>query len=574
MDELQSLKTIIPEIPPTLLEKIKTKEVQKTEKRPEGWEKEYFGVAVGRRNDALTKLAGRYAGKGLSREETLLSLTAANSTYNPPLPESEVINILNSILKTHQRNKKAKSKSFQGQTSPLPGEVESVSLLNFNLTDSGNAECFDARNKDNFVFVEEENEWRRVEDGKWIKADREALIEMRNTMREKGRQAMEFIEDPEKIKPIVKHSLGSESNLKLNSALNIAKSMMYVQRKIFDANPLVFGCGNGAIDLQTGELFQPTKDDWICKSSLVEYHPLARLERFLQVLEECSCHDADWVDFFQKAVGYTMTGLNTEQVLFFLFGGGANGKSLLLNILGDLFGPYGITSPASMFKENLVEGISTDVAGLEGKRFIRCSEIKENARFNEERLKALTGGDELSARHLYHEAKNFKVTGKIWLAANHKPAIRDTTDSIWRRVRLIPFDRQFKPEEQDQTLYEKLQAELPGILAWAVQGCLKWQRDGLQAIKRIAEATKQYREESDAIGRFLEERTTKCDKLAEKAGDLYKGYSEWCKDNGEWPVNSTNFGRAMVEKGYKKNKDSHVRYLGILLKRGNDDTSV
>ena len=565
----------LPEIPQALLQNIESNGPDQTERKPEGWvEKECIGAVMGERNTALTKAAGRYISKDLSREETLLTLTALNSTFNPPLSEREVLGIYESVLKTHKRNNPKPKNNWL-----LPGEVESVSLLSFNLTDSGNAECFDARNQHSIVCVREFGEWRKAERGKWVEANLEVPLEMRNTMREKHRQALEFIEDPEQLRPIAKHCLSSESNQKINAALNLSKSIMSVSSELFDADPLIFACGNGAIDLRTSELFQPKKENWIHKSSLVEYPVtdlMSRCDRFLQFLKEISCDDPNWIDFIHKAVGYAMTGLAIEQILFFLYGGGANGKTVLLNILGDLFGPYGITSPASMFKENVVEGISTDVASLEGKRFIRCSEIKENARFNEERLKALTGGDELSARHLYQKAKNFKVIGKIWLAANHKPSIRDTTDSIWRRVRLIPFDRQFTSEEQDQTLYEKLKGELPGILKWAVQGCLKWQKEGLQPIKRIVDATKEYRQESDAIGRFLEERTVKSNNpnVSETAGDLYKAYSDWCKDNGEWAVKSASFGRAMVEKDYPKKKDSHIRYLGIILRRGNEDASV
>jgi putative DNA primase/helicase len=473
----------LPEIPQALLQRIESSGPDQTGRKPEGWvEKECIGAVMGERNTALTKAAGRYISKGLSREETLLALTALNSTFNPPLSGREVIGIYESVLKTHKRNNpKPQNKG------PLPGEIESVSLLSFNLTDSGNAECFFERNKDSFVFVEEPDEWRRTENGKWKNADREAVIEMRDTMREKGRQALEFLSDVEKIKPIVKHCLSSESNQRINAALNLAKAAMYVSNSIFDADPHVFGCANGAIDLRTGELFQPKKEDWVFKSSPVEYHPDEPCPMWLDHLNKVMGGNINLIGFLRRWFGYCLTGSTDERCMAIFHGTGANGKTITVETVSFIMGDYARRTRAETILVKHEAGVSNEIADLVGARFVFSSEAEQDKRLAESLVKDLTGGDSISTRKLYQEYFTFKPQFKMVLSTNHKPVIYGTDNAIWDRIRLVPFTVTI-PEAERRPIHEMMgmfQDEAPGILAWMVKGCLEWLEKGLQTPEEV-----------------------------------------------------------------------------------------
>lgn len=565
MDELNFGGIIVPEIPPALLEKIKSNGRRKGETKP-GWEKEYLRVSKGQRNDALTKLAGRYVRKGLSQEEILPLLTTINSGYDPPLPASEVNSILNSILKAHQRNnKKPQNEPCQTSTLAPLGEVQSMSLLNFNLTDAGNAECFKELFGDEYVFIPEKRRWLKFDEIKWGGDNGQVILKMLQTVRERGKQAWE-LQDIDKQKAIIKSCLYSESKMKLNAALSIAESMVSQSITSFDTDSLLLCCLNGPLDLRTGNLLPPKKQDWLHKSTNIHYDPKAKCERFSRFIEEIFNSDGNIIDFVQKAVGYSLTGLTTEQVLFILYGTGANGKSVFLNLMGDLLGNYSLTTPASTFKDNPYhDGIPNDIARMAGARFVKSIEVKEGTRLNEERIKALTGGDRITARFLHNEFFEFIPVCKFWIAVNHKPLIRGSDEAIWRRIRLIPFEVFFPPEKRDLHLYDKLKAELSGILTWAVEGCLKWQKEGLEPIGKVRTATDNYRAESDLLGQFLEEKTIKTLTGKTKAGDLYRGYESWCKERGEFVITGTKFGKRMEEKGFSKKKDGYVYYLGVEL---------
>ena len=463
-------------------------------------------------------------------------------------------------------------KAIQGTTQTYTGaksqDEENTlltgSLLNYNLTDAGNAECFKELFGNEFVFLREKKKWLRFDGIKWSE-DSQVILRMLDTARERGKQAWE-LQDIEKQKAVVRWCLSSESRMKLNAALSIAESMLLQSITSFDADPFIICCANGPLDLRTGNLLPPKKDDWLYKSTNVHYDPEAKYERFSRFIEEIFDRDRNIIDFVQKAIGYSLTGLTTEQVLFILYGTGANGKSVFLNLIGDLLGDYSLTTPASTFKDNPYhDGIPNDIARMAGARFVKSIEVKEGTRLNEERIKALTGGDRVTARFLHNEFFEFTPLCKFWIAVNHKPVVWGSDEAIWRRIRLIPFEMFFPPERRDPHLYETLKSELSGVLAWAVEGCLKWQREGLEAVGKVRTATETYRAESDLIAQFLEEKTVKTLTGRTKAGDLYKAYEAWCKEHGEFVITGTKFGKRMEEKGFLKKKEGYVYYLGVEL---------
>jgi putative DNA primase/helicase len=196
---------------------------------------------------------------------------------------------------------------------------------------------------------------------------------------------------------------------------------------------------------------------------------------------------------------------------------------------------------------------------------VKCIEIKEGSRLNEERIKALTGGDRVTARFLHNEFFEFIPVCKFWIAVNHKPVIRGTDEALWRRIKLIPFDVSFPPEKQDPHLYETLKTELSGVLSWAVEGCLRWQTEGLKPVGRIREATNRYRAESDVIAQFLGEKTIASPKGKVKAKELYDAYRKWCEEEAELAISSIQFGKRMGEKGFLKRRTDCTYYSGLSL---------
>jgi putative DNA primase/helicase len=211
------------------------------------------------------------------------------------------------------------------------------------------------------------------------------------------------------------------------------------------------------------------------------------------------------IDYLQRAVGYSLTGSVREQVFFFCYGTGQNGKSTFLEVLLALCGPYGMQAVRELLMARRHESHPTERADLYQKRLVATVEVDAGGRLNEGLVKLLTGGERVRARRMHENFWEFDPTHKFWLAANHKPVIKGTDDAVWRRPRLIPFTVKITDAKKDTALAEKLKAELPGILRWAVEGCLAWQQNGLQDPPEVMAAGQAYRQEMDILGQFLEE---------------------------------------------------------------------
>jgi putative DNA primase/helicase len=253
-----------------------------------------------------------------------------------------------------------------------------------------------------------------------------------------------------------------------------------------------------------------------------------------------------------------------------LNGAGANGKSVFLKTKSNLLAAYAQTADFETFliKKN-DGGIRNDIARMQGKRFISAIEAESGKRLSENLIKSLTGGDTVSARFLFAEFFDFQPTFKLWLAANHKPNIRGTDYAIWRRIRLIPFNVTIPEAKQDKHLEEKLKTELPGILAWAVQGCLDWQKNGLQTPEEVKHATNGYRDEMDTIGAFISDCCVVIQDAKVQSGKLYEAYKKWCEENGEFTLTKRVFGTRLSEKEFERIESSGHWRKGIGLRENN-----
>ncbi|MFO7788567.1 MAG: phage/plasmid primase, P4 family, partial [Halospina sp.] len=307
--------------------------------------------------------------------------------------------------------------------------------------------------------------------------------------------------------------------------------------------------------------------------SPVEYLSDAECPRWERFLREICCGDDELVEFLRLSLGYSLTGLTTEQCFWVLYGRGANGKSVLLNTVRQMFGPLAFDPGFATFEyQKNSSGVPEDVAELAGRRFVTANEVQEKARLNEQRLKVLSHGDPTSARFLYRRRFEFTPTSKIWLALNHRPFVSDDSLGFWRSVRLVPMRAEFLADEAESGLEERLRAELPGILAWAVRACLDWQAAGhLPLPEVVVKATDQYADESDPLGVFIQERCRVDDGLQVGASKMYRAYQSWAEDQGmrrREVLSRTLFGRKLGERFKKAHSVSGWTYSGITVVGG------
>lgn len=318
----------------------------------------------------------------------------------------------------------------------------------------------------------------------------------------------------------------------------------------WDTDPWLLGVPNGVIDLRTGALRAGRLADGITMQAGTPYDPDAYGPRWEEFIQEIFGGDPSLVEFVWRAIGYSLTGITTEQVLFLLYGTGANGKGTLTNTIKRVLGDYAWNMPFATIEMKDRTAIPNDLAALVGRRFVIASETNDGARLNEARVKALTGCDPITARFLHGEFFEFEPFGKYWLSANHKPIVRDDSHGFWRRLRLVPFTQRF---EVNQTLATELSAEAPAILAWCVRGCLDWQQNGLPAPAVVTAATRTYEQDSDPLAAFLAEACELVPGAEVGAREIFQHYEAWAdahglsKHGGE-RLKSTRFGLKMAER--------------------------
>jgi len=329
----------------------------------------------------------------------------------------------------------------------------------------------------------------------------------------------------------------------------------------------LLGIANGIVDLKTGERREAIRTDYITKFSPVEFDPHATCPRFERFVAEVFSGDEGLIEFIQKAIGYSLTGSVGEQCLFACYGDGRNGKSTLLEVILHVLGDYGVDLPFSSLEAKQSASPGEGV-NLPGTRFAKSVEVREGRRLDEARIKAWTGGDTVSLRPLYKNAFSFKPTHKIWLAFNHKPVITDDSPGMWRRIRLIPFNAKFDGAQADRDLLQTLKAEAPGILNWAIAGCLAWQKEGLGIPDCVKAATSGYQAASDVLGPFLAD----CCKIGEGAwvasARLWTKYQDWITQNAEIPLSRQTFAEHLTRRGFLPAERGHEKtriWTGVAL---------
>ena len=338
----------------------------------------------------------------------------------------------------------------------------------------------------------------------------------------------------------------------------------------FDAYNDFLNCQNGIINLRNGELMPHDSRLMMSKITNCEYDPKNnRPKRWLQFLDEITNGDKKLIEYIHKSVGYSISGSNREQCAYFLYGMGNNGKSTFLDTIADMLGDYASNAqPDTLMLQSrvgsLVGGANSDIARLKSARFVTCEEPTEGVRLNEGLLKQLTGGSKVTCRFLYGDEFEYTPEFKIWVATNHKPVIRGTDIGIWRRIKLIPFEVNIPKDKVDKNLKYKLRQEFPQILAWAVEGCMKWQKEGIAEPDVVLDAVRDYKQEMDLIASFVEQ-CIEIDYDSEvkvPAADLFGVYRAWAKSNNEWEMTAKKFGMEIVKKLPERGRNGKGVYYG------------
>jgi P4 family phage/plasmid primase-like protien len=379
---------------------------------------------------------------------------------------------------------------------------------------------------------------------------------------------------------LAKHAITSQAAFKIKAAITLTESEKSIRlvANDFDSHDWLLTCDNGTLDLRTGQLGPSSRTDLLTRAINVSYNPTAKCPIFLSFLDQIFVGNTAMIAYIQRVMGYALTGSTGAQCMFVLYGSGANGKSVLLNVIRALLGEYARNAAPETFLLQQQEKIRSDLARLAGCRAVLTVELDEGKRLSEALVKQMTGGEPITARFLNKNEFEFTPRFKVLMATNHKPVIRGTDYAIWRRIRLIPFTFTIPEAERDPLFIDRLTPELPGILAWAVQGCLAWQQGGLREPDEVQAATSAYRSEMDLIGQFLDETCTLHPTARVGCGELYTAYSKWCDEGGERAMTQRAFGARMTERSIDRVRGSGGSWfyegVGLLLDRKFNDFST
>lgn len=344
-----------------------------------------------------------------------------------------------------------------------------------------------------------------------------------------------------------------------------------VTSEIWDRDPWLLGTPKGTLSLKTGRMHGPKPEEGITK--ITGCPPESKPpELWLKFLTDATRGDKEMMTYLQRVAGYCLTGLTTEHALFFIYGSGGNGKSVFLNLLVHIMGDYAISAPMDTFTSSKFSSHPTELAMLKGARLVTASETEEGRAWAEARIKALTGGDPISARFMRQDFFTYQPQFKLLFAGNHQPALNAVDPAMRRRFNMMPFIN--KPTEPDHMLEEKLKAEAPRILGWALKGCMDWQKEGLARPDSVAVATEEYFDDQDVFGQWVSERCELGKNKWDPVSHLFGDWSRFAKSIGEEIGTSVSFASRMKKMGMRKTRTMSVRsFHGIALKPQNQDGS-
>ena len=441
-------------------------------------------------------------------------------------------------------------------------------LASDGLTDEGNARRLVKMHGNDIRYVHEWKKWLVWDGTRWcvdsggMMIDRLAVSVIAEIFREAS-----DAEDKADRRKIAAWAKATESNNRIKAMIERTKSRVSMAVEQLDSDLWLFNCINGTVNLRTGVLQSHNRNDYLTKITYVKHDKTADAPVFHGFLDKALRGNQDMIRFLQRAIGYSMTGNTGEECLFFIYGEGRNGKTKFLEAIERVLGDYASWASSDSFMEQKFgNNVRNDLAALAGVRFAPTEETKDGGALSEAMVKKLTGGGAIQARFLYSDFFEFKPQFKIWLASNSKPIIRGDEVAIWDRLHLIPFTVYIPFEERDKELPQKLSAEGPGILRWAVEGCMEWQRmNGLVPPREVREATEDYRSEMDKLKDFLEDECVLAAHARVSTAALWKAYEQWGDEQGEkYLLNRRRFKQQLEKRSVTQGRNMKERYwLGV-----------
>lgn len=350
---------------------------------------------------------------------------------------------------------------------------------------------------------------------------------------------------------LMKHSRSSESARAIRSALGLAEGLLSVEADALDARPDLLGLPGGVLDLTDGSHRPHSPGDYITRIAGCSYDPFATCPRWEEFIKEVLPDEGARI-FVQKAMGYSLSARRGEHIVLMFLGTGCNGKTVLLIVWAFLLGELAVAAPPDLLTAKQ-GGHPAELAMLRGARFVHLSE-PQDGRLAVERLKALSGGDRISARHMNRDFFEFSPVCLLAVALNHRLRTNDAGMALWRRIREIDFPVTIAPERRDPLLPERLRAELPGILLWALEGWRMYQAHGLEPPDAVRAATDAYREQSDPLGEFLDDRCIVLPSCRVTAAELHRAFARWSHDAGELPLSRRVFGDRLAQRGFVRQR--------------------
>ena len=437
------------------------------------------------------------------------------------------------------------------------------------LNDTGNAHTFINKYSHIIRYNVDNKSWI-IYNGRYWQHDTFFTVKnMAEVIIEEMKQRAFLVDDFDKQKAILKNVNRIYNTAGKESMLKEAQHLVSIPctNNDFDNDEWLFNTKSGVVDLHTGIIKEHDKGLMLSKYAPYEVSH-AEPKLWLKFLNEIFNNEKDLIHYIQKIFGYSMTGSNKEQVMFILIGDGANGKSLLLEVINKAMGSYGATTNVDILLEKKIQGANMgDVARLAGIRNVITEEPKMGDRLNESAIKTMTSGiGRIVARYLYGNEFEYTPIFKIFMATNYKPTIRGTDNGIWRRIRIIPFNVVINDAKQDKELINKLTREMPQILGWLIEGCIMWQKEGIHPPQVIADGIKEYRAEMDVVQRWIDENCEADEGYRTKANDLFEDFNRYVTANKEFQLSNTMFGRNLGKKFEKKKSGGSFYYVGLRLK--------
>ncbi len=485
----------------------------------------------GSRHADLISYIGKWRNRGFTQDEIETQTLALNRSSPNPLPEDEALKM---------------AREYEHQTK----------AAHFNQSDYGNAERLVSLYGDIIRYSTERKSWLVWTGEVWewdlgsIRIAKLAKQTARNILREAADE-----QDDDDHKELIKHATATERQVRLDAMIKSAESEDGVAIKVaeLDANQWLINVHNGTIDLRTGILKSHDRADLITEILPIDYEPDAHSTEWDTFLHRIFSEKTDLISYLQRALGYSITGDQSEQVFFFCYGNGWNGKSTLLNACRLVMGGYATQVPPTAFMVDKTKhgGPDEAIASLYNKRLVCSTELEDGQRLSVSLVKRMTGGEPIWCEHKFERGYNFQTTHKLWLSGNHEPIITDTTNSIWYRLKKVPFAVEIPEADRKKGYAEYLAKEhSQAILTWLVQGCVEWQKTGtLGEPEAVTQAVAEYRDQQDILHDFLTERCIfqKSATLEQKA--LYADYKQWAEENDTIAIGKLTFRTRIQEKG-------------------------